>query len=57
MPRYFVIRVPLDDDGPDASVVIDSESDVDLLPQLRDDIVPVLDTKSPHTRYVIAREV
>lgn len=55
--RYFVLRVPPRvDDEATASLVLDSESDADLLPELQR-ILPILQREHPSWEYVIARAV
>jgi hypothetical protein len=54
--RYFVIRVPADEDGPGPAVVIDSESDKDLLKVLRQ-MLPALQGDRTDVHHIIARAV
>lgn len=56
MARYFVVRVAVNEDGPDPKVVVDTESDADLIPVLRQ-MLPILQAGATNVRHIIAQEV
>lgn len=56
MARYFVLAVPAHEDGPDPRVVVDTESDGDMVPVLKK-MLPILQAGATSVRHIIAQEV